>query len=703
MSASSPIRGNIILQRVGHTPVAGVRSISTISKKQEPRQQHPNSQGHPLIVTPPVPLNPNLGLNFQLGEQHPQTLMYHPQSLGAIQQNNSNHLVPQPLPPDWNQRNGAVPHFMAMMAPTQFSDPAINLGMGIFSEPQHDSINDPAAHPVQYSPHGPPLSMGVPMEFDSNLFAQSKGLVPAPRHSESMLLDAAVQKDYTQFHENSAYMFGGSAPMVPTPPTSVRHLSVSEYASHAHTPHTGDQLVVTHPLISNTRSQSSTPQLPAHRLPNNPGQGSGSLGSSATSPSLTTSGARYLQRPQSPPTQNNNQLHTGAMMTPQSQHHPNTNIGTPHPPSTPQQQPSQQQPQQHPSSPHPSHQHEFHPPTPQQQHLQSPQQQYLPQQISQLQQHQIQNLALARGTAVIRLLHYVELVASSGPQIHDIGFWRRLVAEFFHETCLFKFSVDSGKEVKSADIPYSIIARFFYAFIQSGVSKIQFCLENIREYPAGPAAQAGQPGPGHFIDCSRCYVNYWYSDGTLVTSRCPLRVLMNSNFKIEWMELQCAQHDIYSVRHSNTGSGIWNHLDSRRFSKEPGSKPPTAPVDITPFGVTASMMRFIEMAETISHMRDLMQYSLNLQLGGPINSLKSLVKALKSRDLSAKPGPAPGPSMLPDMISSPHLGFASAEMGDPNLQKGQFKDEPSSPSATNVLNPKRRRPSSLSQPPKSAT
>lgn len=316
-------------------------------------------------------------------------------------------------------------------------------------------------------------------------------------------------------------------------------------------------------------------------------------------------------------------------------------------------------------------------------------------------QTQIQALALARGTAVIRLLHYAELVASSGPQIHDVDFWKRLVAEFFNENCIFKFTVDSGKEIKSADIPYHIIARFFHAFVKSGVSKIQLCLENIREYPAGPPSMispshltglgtSGNTGPGHFIDCSRCYVNYWYSDGTMVTSRCPLRVLMNSNFKIEWMEQHCAQHAIYTMQEANN--------------------PVQQKVDITPFGVTASMMRFIEMAETISHMRDLMQYSTNPQLGGPINSLKSLVNALKSRDLSAKPSPAPGPGVIPDMSSSssPHTGYVLRDMPptseqQPQPQPQQQQQQQHLLKDDDASSQKRRRPSSLSQPPKSAT
>jgi hypothetical protein len=294
----------------------------------------------------------------------------------------------------------------------------------------------------------------------------------------------------------------------------------------------------------------------------------------------------------------------------------------------------------------------------------------------------------SHGAAIVRLLQFAEVVGNAGEQGLDVEYWRRMSSEFFSENGLLKFSVHNMKEGKQFEIPLPIISRLYYTFFQSGVKHIQYHLENPREYPTMTN--------GYFVDCSRSNIQFTFHDGTVVHVNAPIRVIFSQTMKIEWMEQHLQGHMEYINR-----AALPNRIQ-RNDNNEDGSGNffRLHPSGITPFGVTGSVMRFLEIAETIAHMRDLIVYSYSATSGGPLKSLEMLAKAHREREIKTQQQPQPQPQQPPQPQQQPQQqsqaaaknGPASSPMmanntGYPN-SNGNTKNNQSP-----RLNNKRRRPS----------
>jgi hypothetical protein len=155
---------------------------------------------------------------------------------------------------------------------------------------------------------------------------------------------------------------------------------------------------------------------------------------------------------------------------------------------------------------------------------------------------------------------------------------------------------------------------------------MQFNFENPREYVSIN---------NHYIDCSRCSITYWFRDGSMVNCACPMRVLFTPSLKIEWIDQRCME---YTEMLSRTlVSSMFNAAQTDQSLNGPpggpGSMYMLPPSKVTAFGVSSSVMRFLECAETISHMRDLMAFSADPSSGGPLKALESLARVLQNRAL----------------------------------------------------------------------
>lgn len=232
------------------------------------------------------------------------------------------------------------------------------------------------------------------------------------------------------------------------------------------------------------------------------------------------------------------------------------------------------------------------------------------------------------GSAIVRLLHYAELVGQAGDQTLDLDFWKRLVSEFFTESGMLKFGVSNAQEQKQFDVPYQIVPRFYQAFFQSGVRRMQFNFENPREY---------FNVNNHYIDCTRCSITYWFRDGSVVNCACPTRVLFTPSLKIEWIDQRCMEYTELVSR--SVLSSILSNSRDLGSGNSPASLLP--PSKVTAFGVSSSVMRFLECSETISHMRDLMAFSADPSSGGPLKALESLARVLQSRGLQQSQAQGP--------------------------------------------------------------
>lgn len=210
-----------------------------------------------------------------------------------------------------------------------------------------------------------------------------------------------------------------------------------------------------------------------------------------------------------------------------------------------------------------------------------------------------------QSNALLKLMQFCEQLNSIQESKYEISYWQKVIAEFFTETAVFKYTINNGKEPKVFELPAPVLPRFYHTFVNSGVQRIQIHLEDSRPY----STQIG-----YMVDCPRASVSYYMGPETYATSSGVLRVMFNSRFKIEWMEQTTHNHNEYIGRET-----LLQLLANRDLSTPP---PPSM---LCPYGVTEQVMRFLQVSETVTSMRKLMNQACLPNSGGPLKTFLSSV------------------------------------------------------------------------------
>ncbi|KAJ5595966.1 Transcriptional activator ptaB [Penicillium hetheringtonii] len=395
-------------------------------------------------------------------------------------------------------------------------------------------------------------------------------------------------------------------------------------------------------------------------------------------------------------------MHEGQTGTPQSQHGGPPQSATPQPnqpsqpPSTqpPQSQGPQQaqatpnpQPQSLPQSQQPGQQPPQQGPQSQpQQGAQGPQgpvsgppnQQALAAQEAQLkaQQHQNQTALMMQqrmnnrqGQAILRLISYAENLGnfSSQGEAMDLAYWHNFVDSFYSPSGVLRQGVWSPQGgSKQFEISTPALARYYLTQFNSGIKRIQMVVEGAREFPL--------PNGTHGVDAPKAYFIYWFTNDCQLFTNGQLRAHFDMNNKIDML-------DFTSLEASE-------QKQSPKATKNPGKRgqkqTPSVSLPesmVTPNGVPGLVLDFLEMAETISHMQMLFNYSQQNPNFSPPEALHNLVNTLHTPGSAAQfanpmnPGMQPvpnprGPNMNgPSQFASPamaHLGLPGAQ-GSPHL------------------------------------
>lgn len=137
------------------------------------------------------------------------------------------------------------------------------------------------------------------------------------------------------------------------------------------------------------------------------------------------------------------------------------------------------------------------------------------------------------------------------------------------------------------------MAKYFLANAESGVTKIQYNVSNPREM----ALSSGQT----ILDCSNASVAYTYSDSSHVSLNGHLRIIFSQSQKIDSFEFYSFNFDDLIPRNR----GFIRHSP------------------INEYGVNPKVMRFLEIAEVVFSMSDLMIFGLENGLG-PHESLAKI-------------------------------------------------------------------------------
>ncbi|KKK26003.1 hypothetical protein AOCH_000459, partial [Aspergillus ochraceoroseus] len=331
---------------------------------------------------------------------------------------------------------------------------------------------------------------------------------------------------------------------------------------------------------------------------------------------------------------------------------------TPNPP--PQQLPQSQQPgpqmQQQQAQPQAQQlQAQRQPPQPQQGQPGLPQPPMTAQeaQLKAQQQQQQNNAALMmqqrmalKGATILCLNNFAEHLSNfqSRGEAHDLLYWQSFVDRFYSPTGVLRQGVYNPQAgSKQFEIATPALARYYMTQFTSGIRQIQMLIEGARERDS--------PNGGHIVESPKASFIYWFTNDAQLFATGTLRAHFDFQNKIEMLDIVIMNHNEYLPRSQLQALEVLpDQKQSPKVSKNMGKRAQqkqaqpsfTLPESmVTANGVPTPVMSFLEVAETISQMQLLFQYSHQHPQLTPSESLRSLVGNIQNQG----PNPAfmPGP------------------------------------------------------------
>ncbi|KAI0346946.1 hypothetical protein BDW22DRAFT_1425038 [Trametopsis cervina] len=275
---------------------------------------------------------------------------------------------------------------------------------------------------------------------------------------------------------------------------------------------------------------------------------------------------------------------------------------------------------------------------------------------------------IGRGESTLRLLSFSGALASESQPVRQqklqLSYWEELVSEYFTSKATFKFTLwkdNQRLEAKPFEIGVPILPRFFLVTAQSGVKCMTLSLDGARERQAGPTHGV--------VECIMAVWTYKYHNGWTVTLRGPMtaHVLAIPNvpspnpsyapgtYTLKFDQLQFDAQTFEKLitaerlapnfpnspgmpsvplpageaPTSQTESVVT--MDSSRPYEDPRWKVDRVMLPMIPingFGIPQATMRCLELAESVTQMSDLIQFSVHRNLG-PKQALTEFAKQLR--------------------------------------------------------------------------
>ncbi|CAG8493794.1 21990_t:CDS:2 [Racocetra persica] len=306
----------------------------------------------------------------------------------------------------------------------------------------------------------------------------------------------------------------------------------------------------------------------------------------------------------------------------------------------------------------------------------------------------------SQGTCILRLFMFSEHLTNETSNKKDIGYWQRVVNEFFSEDGKFRYGLWNchTTEKRMFDIPNPVISRFFQVNFESGVTSIQLTMSSIKENLSHPILiNNGFAAPVSTVEAKASMI-YNYEDGSRVVATGLLKVRFNYSIKIDIFEFTTEKHIEYVPR-------LINIL--------PGSP-------IGEYGIPTKTLRSLEVAEGVVTLNDLITTVITSNKG-PLQALSALANPEQkpqniinqSNDTPLTPGPSPSeiPAKTPKekventttdnntqqsttndvSVPSPSTSNAIAKQESPSVKPKSPILSGKRPSDPNVQKPKRTR------------
>lgn len=340
-----------------------------------------------------------------------------------------------------------------------------------------------------------------------------------------------------------------------------------------------------------------------------------------------------------------------------------------------------------------------------------------------------------RGQSVLVLGNFAEQLSSftSRGEAADLAYWSSFVDRFYSPTGVLRQGVFNNQAgAKQFEIATPALARYYLTQFASGIRQIQMLIEGPREKDL--------PNGGHLVECPKAFFIYWFTNDAQLFTTGTLKAQFDFQNKIEVLDIVVMSHTEYLPRSQlqaleldQKQSPKLTKNGKRASQKQPQQPAFTLPESmVTSNGVPYPVLQFLEVAETISQMQLLFQYSHQNPNLTPSESLRSLVSNMQASqnanpvfmqgnmNPAMQPGPnARAPSMGgPNQFASPgmaHLNLPVGAQGSPHLPgsahpspgqsnlsgppaigpQGQMPQQVGSASASPNVSNKRRRASTV--------
>ncbi|KAI2413054.1 hypothetical protein LOZ41_003465 [Ophidiomyces ophidiicola] len=318
--------------------------------------------------------------------------------------------------------------------------------------------------------------------------------------------------------------------------------------------------------------------------------------------------------PQSTPT---TQASSIAATQPQ-QTQPQLPVTSQPPQQTAQAQPQQGQPQQTPST------------------TQPPQQPQMTAQEAQLRAQQqgassvMMPSRMPKRSFMFRLLSFAEQLSaySNRNPAQGFAFWQSFVEQFYSQVGVLRQGVwNAQRGSKQFEISTPALARYYWTQFNSGIRQIQMIVE--------AAVEKDLPTGGQVLESPRTFFLYWFDNGCQLVSRGAIKAYFNPNGQIDVLDIGTNGHTEYIPRNllqnpespDQKQSPKVNKAFTKRMQQKQSITPNVSLPDsvVTDDGVPVAVMRFLEVAEIISQMQHLFQFSLQNPHLSPPEALRQLV------------------------------------------------------------------------------
>ncbi|KAF3933383.1 hypothetical protein ABW19_dt0205882 [Dactylella cylindrospora] len=299
-----------------------------------------------------------------------------------------------------------------------------------------------------------------------------------------------------------------------------------------------------------------------------------------------------------------------------------------------------------------------------------------------------------KTSAVSKLLQFCEHLSTLEVNKRDINYWRQFVRDFYSPTGVMRHNLwqSNTKETKRFEITTPVLARYYFSLYEYGIKSIQLVMDNAREREINGIS---------LVESSRASFIYWFENGTQVVAQGVLRATLNIASQIDILEFDTTEHTEYIPRRifTNTIRSLTSspdqkaspRINSKALGKRQLQQPPAPPPISIPespigvWGVPDQVVKLLELAETLSSMRELFGFSQQNPTLDPKQVLNAYLQQYQNQQEAQQRALAQQASLQAQMGQQQQLmGMGTPHM--PNAVPPGIQGSPAMPNSPHISN-----------------